>query len=121
MVLVMAPLCEVDEDSNQSENEAASVRVVGGRWCHGNLPDLFLKVQIHHTSRRPALWMIVGVLTRTAWNIHNKLLLVIEHVSLIGLLILFIKCMDFCSYGSRLASGMLRDDIDQITAGRSYV
>lgn len=80
------PLCEVLEDSNHIFFICPSARflwsclreVVGGRWCHDNLPDLFWEVQTHQPSIRPTLWVVVGVLSWTLWTVCNKL--VIEHV-----------------------------------------
>ena len=110
----LCPICLVPEDCNHIFFRCPAAQflwscfreVVGGTWCHDNLPDLFWEVQTHQPFIRPTPLVVVGVLSWTLCTVCNNL--VIEHViALHARLMLFINCVDFCSYGSRLASGTL--------------
>ena len=87
--------------------------VAGGRWCHTNLPDMFREVlEPIHAAGRPALWVAIGALLWTLWNIHNKL--VVDHVIPLRATDAMYKLCGFLQLWQPLSRHHDRDSIDRI-------
>src|SRR4051812_32870025 len=77
----MCPLCDTEEDSNHmffscvlaQFRRSCFRKVIGGHWCHTNLPDLSTEIQSSPASTSHLWWLTIGVLAwMTLWMVHNK-------------------------------------------------
>ena len=89
--------------------------MVGGNWCHDNLPDLFGEVfRLPGPSRAP-IWVALGTLAWTLWCTRNKL--VIERVIPYRVTDAIYKICGFLQLWRPLSKRRDRDVIDNIIAG----
>ena len=66
----LCPICLAPEDCNHIFFQCPVAKflwsyfreVVGGSWCHDNLPDLFAEVLRLPGSSRPPIWVALGTL-----------------------------------------------------------
>mgnify|MGYP005817264539 CR=1 FL=1 len=86
--------------------------VVGGVWCHDNLPDLFGEILRLPSPRRAPTWVAMGTLAWTLWCIHNKL--VIERVIPCRVTDVIYKMYGFLQPWRPLSKRRDRDVIDNI-------
>lgn len=79
----ICPLCDMMEDSNHIFFTCVTAQflwncfrdAVDGRWCHTNVPDLFVEIQSTPSSARHIRWLTIRVLTWTLWTVRNKLVI----------------------------------------------
>ena len=121
------PLCSVPEDSNHIFFVCPSVRflwscvpeMVGGSWCHANLSNMFAEVLTFTSIEQPSLWVLVGSLLWTLWNVRNKL--VIEHIIPLHVTDAIYKLCAYLQLWRPLSKRQDRLSIDRmITALRSF-
>ena len=89
--------------------------IVGGSWCHDNLPDMFGEIISPPYSRHPSLWVAMGTLVWTLWNVRKKL--VIERVIPYRVTDAMYKMCDFLHLWRPLSKRRDRDAIDTIITG----
>ena len=89
--------------------------MVGGNWCHDNLPGLFGEVLRFPGPSRPPLWVTLGTLAWTLWCTRNKL--VIERVILCRVTDVIYKMCGFLQLWRPLSKRCDRGVIDNIMAG----
>jgi hypothetical protein len=119
----LCPLCGVPKDPNHIVFRCPAViflwscfrDVVGVMWCHDNLPDMFREILSFPCMVRPSLWLAMGTLVWTLWNVRNKLM--IEHVIPCHVTDVVYKMCGFLQLWRPLSKRHDRDNIDMIIAG----
>ena len=89
--------------------------MVGGTWCHDNLPDLFGEVFRLPGTRRAFIWVALGTLAWSLWCTRNKL--VIERVIPSHVTDVIYKMCGFLQLWRPLSKRSDRGVIDNIMAG----
>ncbi|KAI4987573.1 hypothetical protein ZWY2020_020373 [Hordeum vulgare] len=116
----ICPLYATEEDSNHIFFFCVFAQflwscfreVVGGTWCHTNLPHLFIELQASPPSVRHTKCLTVGVLACTLWTVRNKL--VIQGVPLRRATDAVIKMYGYLQLWRSLSRSQDRDAINII-------
>ena len=119
----LCPICLVPEDCNHIFFRCLVAQflwscfreVVGGKWYHDNLLDLFQEVLSLPGPTRPPIWMALGTLAWTLWCCRNKLF--IERVIPCRVTDAIYKLCGFLQLWRPLSKQRDRNAIDIIIAG----